>query len=226
MVGGAEGRRGAAGPCRGHAWGSRHVAHLQPHGAAPGEPRLGLEELTAALAALTKSGAVRDSGAGSEGGELQHTNDSGRAGGAPGCAPAGHGRGFPQLLSWTEQRDVLGMGGKGLGGAWRDPVRLRMGLGPAAPGRAGRRNPASERLVMVTVPQHPESTCSSPPALSAPQLRRGNSANWGAGGMGEERAVSIRNIPARGDTCAASRASLGFAASAGLLEGVCGGRSL
>lgn len=35
MVGGAEGRRGAAGPCRGHALGSWHIAHLQPHGAAP-----------------------------------------------------------------------------------------------------------------------------------------------------------------------------------------------
>lgn len=161
----------------------------------------------------------------SEGGELQHTNDSGREE-RPGCAPVGHRRDFPQLLSWTEQRDVLGMGGEGLGGAQRDPVRLRMGLGPAAPGRAGRRNPASERLVTVTVPQHPESTCGSPLPLSAPQLRRGNSANWGAGGMGEERAVSIRNIPACGDTCAASRAGLGFAASAGLLEGACGGRSL
>lgn len=54
----------------------------------PREPCLGLEELTAALAALTKSGSVRDSGAGLEGGELQHTNDSGREE-RPGCAPAG-----------------------------------------------------------------------------------------------------------------------------------------
>lgn len=168
MVGFAEGRRGVVGPCRGHTWGPQHVAHLQPRGAVPGEPCLGLEELTAALAALTKSGSVRDSGAGSEGGELQHTNYSGRAGGALGCAPAGSGRGFPQLVSWGNgAKGCFGDGGRGARRGWRDPVRLWTGLGPAVPGRAGRRNPASEQ----PVPQHPESMCGSPPRFVCPAIK-------------------------------------------------------
>lgn len=145
MVGFAEGRRGAVGPCRGHTWGPRHVAHLQPRGAVPGEPCLGLEELTAALAALTKSGSVRDSGAGSEGGELQHTNYSGRAGGALGCAPVGRGRGFPQLVSWGNgAKGCFGDGGRGARRGLEGPGEAADGAGSCCSRQSWEKEP-SER---------------------------------------------------------------------------------